>query len=155
MSSEQTFQVDGVEFRFLGYAGGKEEIYAGTQLLSTATGLFGKTHNFDYNGNRYEVKPRQGMAGVSFKVSKNGVRTDAATESVPPWAMVACGWPIALVAIGGAIGGGLGGAAAAINFSIYKSKLPAPAKVLLNLVCGAAAFVIWYFSAQALLKAIR
>ena len=54
-----------------------------------------------------------------------------------------CGWPLLLVAIGGAIGGGLGGAAYGINIAIYKSKLPVSAKILLNLATGAAAIGIW------------
>lgn len=62
---------------------------------------------------------------------------------LPAGAHVMCGWPLLLVFIGGAIGGGLGGAAYAINIGIYKSSLPAPAKVVLNLVVGIAAFAIW------------
>ncbi len=44
---------------------------------------------------------------------------------LPASAHVLCGWPLLLVLIGGAIGGGLGGAAYAINIGIYKSSLPA------------------------------
>ncbi len=45
--------------------------------------------------------------------------------------------------MGGAIGGGLGGAAYAINLSIYKSKMHLVAKIMLNLLVGRAAFGIW------------
>jgi hypothetical protein len=61
-----------------------------------------------------------------------------------------CGWPLLLVAIGGAIGGGLGGAAYGINVAIYKSKLPVGAKVLLNIVVGLAAIGIWFAIAMAI-----
>lgn len=54
-----------------------------------------------------------------------------------------CGWPLALVAIGGVIGGGLGGAAYGINVAIYKSRLPIPAKIALNILAGISAFIIW------------
>lgn len=68
-----------------------------------------------------------------------------ATEKVklPIGVHIMCGWPLLLVAIGGAVGGGLGGAAYAINMSIYKSQMPMVAKVLLNLLVGFAAIGIW------------
>ena len=54
-----------------------------------------------------------------------------------------CGWPLLLVAIGGAVGGALGGAAYGVNVAIYRSKLPIVAKVGLNLLTGVAAIGIW------------
>ena len=64
-------------------------------------------------------------------------------QKIPPWAHVVCGWPLILVAIGGFIGGGLGGAAYGINIQIYKSSLPVVLKAVLNVVTGIAAFVLW------------
>lgn len=58
------------------------------------------------------------------------------------------GWPLCLVLIGGAIGGGLGGVAYMINLKIYKSNLPNFQKIILNLICGFSAFVMWWFIAQ-------
>ncbi|MGE0267071.1 MAG: hypothetical protein AB7S78_01265 [Candidatus Omnitrophota bacterium] len=58
-----------------------------------------------------------------------------------------CGWPLILVFVGGAIGGGLGGAAFGINFYIYQSKLPVIAKIILNLLVGLCAIVIWVIAA--------
>ena len=69
-------------------------------------------------------------------------------NKLPASAHVMCGWPLLLVAIGGAIGGGLGGAAYGINIAIYKSKLPVAAKILLNLVTGAAAIGVAIQSAR-------
>lgn len=66
-----------------------------------------------------------------------------AKHKLPAIAHVMCGWPLAMVAFGGAIGGGLGGVAYAINIALYKSSLPVAAKVALNLMTGAAAIVIW------------
>jgi hypothetical protein len=74
----------------------------------------------------------------------------ATKEKMPVIGHILCGWPLLLVAIGGAIGGGLGGAAYAINVGIYKSQLPIPAKVFLNIIVGSAAIVIWYSIAMAL-----
>lgn len=62
---------------------------------------------------------------------------------LPAKAHLMCGWPLFLVAIGGAIGGGLGGAAYGINIAIYKSHISVPAKIALNILVGASAFIIW------------
>jgi len=64
-----------------------------------------------------------------------------------------CGWPLLLVAFGGAIGGGLGGAAYGLNTVIYKSELPLAAEVLLNLLTGGAAIGIWMLAALAIQSA--
>ncbi len=74
----------------------------------------------------------------------------ATKEKMPVIGHILCGWPLLLVAIGGAIGGGLGGAAYAINVGIYKSNLPIPVKVVLNIIAGLAAIVIWYSIAMAI-----
>jgi hypothetical protein len=78
-----------------------------------------------------------------------------AKTKLPASAHVLCGWPLVLVAIGGAIGGGLGGVAYAINVGIYKSRLPRPAKVILNILTGLAAFGIWFAIAMAIQLARR
>ena len=72
------------------------------------------------------------------------------TAKLPGWAHVACGWPLVMVAFGGAIGGGLGGAAYGVNLWIFKSRLPLPAKVALNVFTGCAAFVLWATIASAI-----
>jgi hypothetical protein len=70
--------------------------------------------------------------------------------TVPGWAHLACGWPLVMVAFGGAIGGGLGGAAYGINLWVFKSRLPSAAKVALNVFAGMAAFVLWAMIASAI-----
>jgi hypothetical protein len=65
-------------------------------------------------------------------------------------AYLICGWPLVLVAFGGAIGGGLGGLAYGLNLLIYKSKLPLLAKLVLNFLTGVAAIGIWAAIAAAL-----
>lgn len=54
-----------------------------------------------------------------------------------------CGWPLLLCIVGGAVGGGLGGAAYGINAAIYRSKLPIPLKIVLNIMTGIAAILLW------------
>jgi predicted lysophospholipase L1 biosynthesis ABC-type transport system permease subunit len=61
-----------------------------------------------------------------------------------------CGWPLLLVAIGGAIGGALGGLAYAGNLAIYKSHLAVPLKIVLNVASGLAAIIIWLVIAAAI-----
>ena len=56
---------------------------------------------------------------------------------------IMCGWPLILVLVGGLIGGGLGGAAYVINLKIYKSGLQTPIKIVLNLVVGISAALLW------------
>ena len=73
-------------------------------------------------------------------------------QKLPPIAHVACGWPLCMVAFGGAIGGGLGGLAYGINVKVYKSSLPPAAKVALNLAAGAGAFLIWFAIATAIAR---
>jgi hypothetical protein len=54
-----------------------------------------------------------------------------------------CGWPLFLVAIGGLVGGLLGGAAYGINLTIYKSQLPTYGKIALNIGAGLMAVILW------------
>lgn len=79
-----------------------------------------------------------------------GLPAPETKQKLPVSAHVLCGWPLLLIAIGGAIGGGLGGAAYGINISIYKSKLPGIAKAILNLIVGLAAIGIWIAIAAAI-----
>ena len=70
--------------------------------------------------------------------------TPVATSSkLPLQAHLACGWPLVLVFVGGAIGGGLGGMAYAINMAVYRSQMPLVAKVLSNLAIGFVAIALW------------
>jgi hypothetical protein len=64
-------------------------------------------------------------------------------NAIPVWVYLICGWPLALVAIGGAIGGALGGAAFGVNLAIWKSPMPLPVKIVLNPIVGFAAIGIW------------
>ena len=67
---------------------------------------------------------------------------------------VFCAWPLALVAIGGAIGGLCGGAAWAINARIMSSGMSAPVRYGLCVLTGVVAAVVWYFAAMALTPVI-
>src|SRR5262245_23304587 len=70
--------------------------------------------------------------------------------SVSKSAHFLCGWPLAMVFFGGAIGGGLGGAAYGVNLIIYKSRLPVTAKVVLNLLTGLSVLGLWVLAAAAI-----
>lgn len=71
-------------------------------------------------------------------------------EKLPASVHFMCGWPLLLVVLGGAIGGLMGGLAYGVNMYIYKSKLPAGAKIALNIITGCAAIMIWLLIAVAL-----
>lgn len=65
------------------------------------------------------------------------------------------GWPLCLLLIGGAIGGGLGGIAYMMNLKIYKSNLSNLRKISLNIICGISAFAIWWIVVQWLRKSFE
>ena len=69
------------------------------------------------------------------------------TEKLPVIAHILCGWPLLLVAVGGMIGGALGGVAYGINIACYKSSMPVIFKIILNIIVGSAAIVVWIVSA--------
>ena len=73
-------------------------------------------------------------------------------EKVPVGVHVVCGWPLLLVAVGGAIGGGLGGLAYGINMGIYRSGMPVIAKIALNVLVGLAAIAGWAMIVAAIRK---
>ncbi len=52
-------------------------------------------------------------------------------------------WPMCMMLVGGAIGGGLGGLAWGLNTAILKSNLPSPAKFVLMILSGLAAFAAY------------
>lgn len=64
-------------------------------------------------------------------------------NAIPIWVYLICGWPLALVAVGGMIGGACGGAAFGVNLSIWKSTLPLAAKIILIPIVGLTAIGLW------------
>jgi len=71
-------------------------------------------------------------------------------EKLPPLVHVVCGWPLILVAVGGAIGGGLGGAAYALGLMVYRKTRSFATAFLASLGLGAAAAILWYVIANAI-----
>ena len=63
---------------------------------------------------------------------------------------VFCAWPLALVIVGGAIGGLCGGVAWALNARIMSSAMSAPLRYGLCVVTGIVAGLVWFFAAMAL-----
>jgi len=55
---------------------------------------------------------------------------------------IAAGWPLILMFVGGAIGGGCGGAAYVINAKIFNSKVATPLKYLFAFLVGVGAVVL-------------
>lgn len=68
---------------------------------------------------------------------------NVAQQKLPMKVHLICGWPLALVVVGGVIGGVLGGVAYAANLAIYKSRMSERAKIALNVLVGASAIAIW------------
>jgi hypothetical protein len=99
--------------------------------------------------NKMAQRALQKMNGpqTSFESAKS---SGDRTERLSVVAHLLCGWPFALAFFGGAIGGGLGGLAYAINVAIYKASMPTILKVFLNLSVGFGAIGIWYVIAQSI-----
>ncbi len=79
--------------------------------------------------------------------------TQASTPAKPKLSAIQqifCAWPLALVIVGGAIGGLCGGVAWAINTRIMSSSMAAPARYGLCVLTGIVAGVVWFFAAMAL-----
>ena len=56
--------------------------------------------------------------------------------------IVAC-WPLVLIAVGGAIGGGFGGLACALNFKIFNAKLSKPLKYIYSILIGIGGILLY------------
>lgn len=70
--------------------------------------------------------------------------------SFPIYVHVICGWPLVLMLFGGAIGGGLGGAAYGLSVTIYSKTRSLIWTSLTSIMLGVLAFVLWYLIASAL-----
>jgi hypothetical protein len=80
-------------------------------------------------------------------------QTTPSTATKPKLSLVqqvACAWPLALVIVGGAIGGLCGGVAWAINTRIMSSSLAPALRYALCAVTGIVAAVVWYYAALAI-----
>ncbi len=78
----------------------------------------------------------------------NETASDSATSAtaggkLPIFAYLICGWPLLLILIGGAVGGGLAGVAFALNLAIYRGKLHPALKAALIVCSGLAAIFLW------------
>ncbi len=56
--------------------------------------------------------------------------------------IVAC-WPLVLITVGGAIGGGFGGLACALNLKIFNAKLSKPLKYIYSLFIGIGGILLY------------
>lgn len=52
-------------------------------------------------------------------------------------------WPVILVPIGGAIGGGLGGMAIVLNFRVFAKPVPTTTKYLYCFLIGVGSIILW------------
>ena len=67
-----------------------------------------------------------------------------AQQQIPVWAYVLCGWPFALVFLGGLIGGIFGGLAFAANMTVFRSNMPMAARIGISQGIGVAAVVLYF-----------
>lgn len=69
-------------------------------------------------------------------------------------AQLLCGWPMLAGIFGGLVGIVLGAAAYGLNLRIYRSGLPVPAKIALNLLTGLSAGALWLVVVGVVLSAL-
>lgn len=70
-------------------------------------------------------------------------RTIVLLAGLNPLEYIWSGIPLVLILLGGAIGGGCGGVACAVNAQIFRTQLPGPAKYAITALVTGAAFVGW------------
>lgn len=76
-------------------------------------------------------------------------------QHFPKYMHVICGWPLIMVAFGGAVGGGLGGLAYGINAAIFKKTQSVPITAIASLGVGGLAFILWLVIAGVIGTAIN
>ena len=70
-------------------------------------------------------------------------------DSDAPWYIkLFCLWPLVLVAFGGAVGGGLGGAASALSFQVYRKTRSTLLTLVASVLLGTGAVLAWALIAQ-------
>lgn len=67
----------------------------------------------------------------------------AAFRGLSWWQLVLTLLPLALIALGGLIGGAVGGGAAWVNLKIARSAMPAAVQALVMIVVAGAAYLVW------------
>ena len=65
-------------------------------------------------------------------------------KKLKPHEHIVAGLPLVLLAIGGAIGGGVGGCAYAISASIFRKELSNPKKYIFSLLVSVGAFAAYF-----------
>lgn len=80
----------------------------------------------------------------------NANMTDPIPPNLPPYAHVIAGWPLIMIAIGGAVGGLCGGGAYAISMSLLKRKGVTPLSCFLSVFIGIAGVILYLVVAVAL-----
>lgn len=57
---------------------------------------------------------------------------------------LACGWPLSLIGIGGALGGLLGGGAYAINVQVFRKSISKTKKYIYSFLIVFSAFAVYF-----------
>jgi hypothetical protein len=114
-------------------------LYNGVPLEKTGIGKYRLMFS---DGSQLDLQVKPG--GLTF--TPQVVHGNDVIKPVPPlpaYAIVFIYLPLALIAFGGAIGGGCGGAAAAINAGIFRSDFHPAVKILLSLLSAMGAILLW------------
>jgi hypothetical protein len=119
--------------------GASQILYNGAPLEKTGVGKFRLAFS---DGSQLDLQVKPG--GLTF--TPQVVHGNDVIKPVPPlpgYAFVFIYLPLALIAFGGAVGGGCGGAAAAINAGIFRSEQPTALKIVFSLLAAMGAVMLW------------
>lgn len=75
---------------------------------------------------------------------------DPQSKPIPSYAQVIAGWPLIMIAIGGALGGLCGGGAYGLSMALFKKRGVTPLNCFLSILIGIAGIGLYFGAVVAL-----
>ncbi len=134
-----------------GFLSGPKILVDGVEPPKGANNIYIVTN---YNGNQVNIRVRNTILDPVPLLEINGERFSALPQLSPVeyiWVLT----PMAMIFVGGGIGGLLGGAAAYANIFVFRSKMTKPGKYLVTGGITAVAMLLYFSFCMTLAVAIR
>ncbi len=120
-------------------------VWGGAKIVSCGQVLPKKKGKFIVtlpDGREVPIGLKFGLDIFTPSVEVNNQIIDVAPK-LPAYQAIWSGLPLAMIAFGGALGGGLGAMAAVLNLKIFRWNLSLPLKFVLTLLVSLASVLIW------------
>jgi hypothetical protein len=104
-------------------------------------------------GNVIKAIPKYNGLTTSLSLLVDG-KTIVVSDGLQWYELVFGFIPIALVSVGGAIGGGIGALGMVINMQVMRRPEPLPARIVISLGISALCFAAWYSIASMVVNAV-